>query len=1403
MYKTKNFLKKEENKNKKMKKSRKLIALLITFAMLAMVASAFVFTGCPTPTTSGGGDDTYTVTAVNIEGTGLTATNRTLNMTLGATSPANQAGTRQLTAAVVTNPEDAEFAGTVVWSSSNDAIATVTQGGLVEARATGSATIRATVDTVYSEVSVNATLPAATGITITPAAATVANAHTLILGGGTNASLQLEATVNPANPHLSSDVTWSVESVAPYTNVVTVVNGLVTATGTGRAIVRATSVQTPAISQVAHFNVLSPATDMIFSPGNLTLFGGDTYVVFANALPGEALGTVTWSTTGAAAVSINATGTITVAPGVLTSQQVATVTATAGALSRSFTVTVPAGAKPEGAITTLADWSAINDNLVAGGGVQGNFFLMNDLDFGGATIPAIGDNAFNATHGFYAFNGTLDGRGRAIMNFTTTPSAVGDGGNFSESIFGGTGPLGVIRNLSVINATVDGNRSGLLVGSHRGLVENVFVEGQVIATGTATYGRSGTVIGTNGGIVRNVVAVVTSGAEVWTWGTPYLTPAGTWTNVFLVGDNIQSDHTGTPANRTNSHRFNMADIAGVDFSELPATNWNLVAGQLPTLRNLGNPLMLIAPTPGAGFTFSGPSIANANQPVEFTITVDGNTHTGIPTVTYTVAGATRTITPTNDPALSGTGAGPQAFTFTIPASSATADMTVAVTGGLTERVGNSITAPTAAVASGLAGAEWRSWTGTGTTSTAIEGDAFPVATLASGIGLSLHFGFRVLPADLDIYRFGAEVEFTVGGTTHTVQSTQRATGDANRTILITIPASYITGALTIVAIRPLPYTAAAWTRITTAAQFNSMSNNGFYYLAADIDFEGGALVPRGGTAATVPATGIFTGVFDGRGFALKNFTFSAAGNWSPNGWGVFRRTDGAIIRNLALDGFVKTAATAGQHGVLVGSADNTLIENIFIRGTINRAAGGGWYSQSAGVAGRLGAGTQLRNAITQITTTSNAHGIAARSQHGALQHNNLFVVTDSLSEAAFDFWHNGYENTHNIGNGSELYADPLHDFEANNIRAFAIADVAGQAANFAQMPTENWNFPANALPTLRHLPPLSTPVITAGVQVQGIVDLAWRNWLPGDTQSAGTAPARFTPGQPIRFGIRTSVATAFEAGETVRVEFNIDGGETQYVIGNTIIEINNRTMGIEIPTPNTAQIVNITRIYRAGIFGVSIAGMTTIGVTDLSWRNWLDGDTQSAGAAPTFGRIGQPIRFGIRTSTATAFTEGQALYVHYTVDGVAHYVRATTRIEANNRTIGVEIPAERVTGNIVITRIQRSGTTFVSTAGVDITNVPSLAWRNWLDGNTQSAGSAPTSAITGQAIRFGIRAAAASPFLEGETLRVEFTVGGVAHHVIGTTRIEANNRTIGVEIPANLVTGADIVITSIARVPAP
>ncbi|MBS4008594.1 MAG: Ig-like domain-containing protein [Clostridium sp.] len=208
----------------------------------------------------------------------------------------------------VVNPSDALQA--VTWRSSNPAVATVNEIGIVTGIAAGTTNITATTTdatnrTATITVTVIARLPAA-NITISPITATVYLGNTR----------QLTSIVTPSNSLQA--VAWSSNNPA-----VAAVNatGLVTSVTPGTALITAATIDGTNLTATSTITVdVRPyAENITVTPAALNVSIGATYQLVYAITPLDALQAVAWSSNNPAVATVNATGLVTgVAPGTAT-----------------------------------------------------------------------------------------------------------------------------------------------------------------------------------------------------------------------------------------------------------------------------------------------------------------------------------------------------------------------------------------------------------------------------------------------------------------------------------------------------------------------------------------------------------------------------------------------------------------------------------------------------------------------------------------------------------------------------------------------------------------------------------------------------------------------------------------------------------------------------------------------------------------------------------------------------------------------------------------------------------------------------------------------------------------------------------------------------------------------------
>ncbi|MCL2845969.1 MAG: hypothetical protein FWE23_11085 [Chitinivibrionia bacterium] len=147
-------------------------------------------------------------------------------------------------------------------------------------------------------------------------------------------------------------------------------------------------------------------------------------------------------------------------------------------------------------ISNLSELKAFRDRVNSGYNFAGWYIeLLSDIDLSDEEWIPIGRGTLEG------FRGTFNGRGNVINGVNGDGSVMGFFDLLDES--------GIIRNLGLTNVYLMGLFVGGLVSFNFGTIENCYVIGTVIGTGTDHLSSStGGFVGTNSGIIRNSYADV-------------------------------------------------------------------------------------------------------------------------------------------------------------------------------------------------------------------------------------------------------------------------------------------------------------------------------------------------------------------------------------------------------------------------------------------------------------------------------------------------------------------------------------------------------------------------------------------------------------------------------------------------------------------------------------------------------------------------------------------------------------------------------------------------------------------------------------------------------------------------------------------------------------------------------
>ncbi|MCL2080553.1 MAG: Ig-like domain-containing protein [Oscillospiraceae bacterium] len=203
----------------------------------------------------------------------------------------------------ITNIDPAAFK----WSSSNPAVATVDENGLVTGVKSGKATIKLTVSNTKLSASCSVTVTNSSGAT-----AITLNKNTLSLAPGKSSSINVKYQPSRA---AGRGVTW----VSSDENVARVgPNGSVTAVGNGAAVITAVCDLT-GVTAKCIVNVSTPASRVRFDIKTLQMTVGDESVLAYTIAPENAEKAVSWKSSNTKVVTVDENGRITaVGPGTAT-----------------------------------------------------------------------------------------------------------------------------------------------------------------------------------------------------------------------------------------------------------------------------------------------------------------------------------------------------------------------------------------------------------------------------------------------------------------------------------------------------------------------------------------------------------------------------------------------------------------------------------------------------------------------------------------------------------------------------------------------------------------------------------------------------------------------------------------------------------------------------------------------------------------------------------------------------------------------------------------------------------------------------------------------------------------------------------------------------------------------------
>src|SRR5690554_5217046 len=203
-------------------------------------------------------------------------------------------------------------------------------------------------------------------------------------------------------------------------------------------------------------------------------------------------------------------------------------------------------------------------------------------------------------------------------------------------------------------------------------------------------------------------------------------------------------------------------------------------------------------------------------------------------------------------------------------------------------------------------------------------------------------------------------------------------------------------------------------KISTAEEFMAITDfSKNYELTNDIDFKGAEIKPLGRVGSVnwqgvVDPKGVFSSIFDGKGYALKNFTLTGSAHpaafQETNQDGITSYMYVSIFPNLT--GTVKNLAVVnativgdGFSGGIAGLVElNGKLSNVFFSGSITAAKSWGseegWEVPGGSIAGMLGGAATVENALAIPSSLMGSNLVTG--YNFAANTSNIYIVNDAV-----------------------------------------------------------------------------------------------------------------------------------------------------------------------------------------------------------------------------------------------------------------------------------------------------------------------------------------------------------------------------------------------------------------------
>ena len=265
--------------------------------------------------------------------------------------------------AIYSDNSHSDISGTVAWTSSSPNVATVSASGLVTALSAGTTNLTATSGSVSQQATVTVSAATLTSLAVT-------STNTTFSAGSTSQFTATGVYSNGSHQNLNSAVTWSSSNSAIFT---VDSNGLVSGLTVGNANVVATLGTVSGNSRVVITGATLSSIGLSSSEGASIAAGTHTLITavgtFSDNTTLDITQSATWTSSNSAVATVQAGSVKGVAVGT------AIITATAGSVSKTFSLTVTAATLSSIGVTDAQGGSIAigsTDQLTATGAFSDN-----------------------------------------------------------------------------------------------------------------------------------------------------------------------------------------------------------------------------------------------------------------------------------------------------------------------------------------------------------------------------------------------------------------------------------------------------------------------------------------------------------------------------------------------------------------------------------------------------------------------------------------------------------------------------------------------------------------------------------------------------------------------------------------------------------------------------------------------------------------------------------------------------------------------------------------------------------------------------------------------------------------------------------------------------------------------